>query len=181
MTQKIVYVKTLADIMDRQPTYLALGSFDGVHLGHQTILRKMVDAAQTDGVRSAVLTFFPHPKRVIQELPTRYYINTLEDRLALLSAQRVDMVIAHPFNDGVRNIRAADFVDQLRDSLDMRQIWGGNFAFGYRREGDRDFHVSLDQKKVLSYSWLNLWKVGMATWSAAVVSGTAWLSGILVM
>ena len=59
MTQKIVYVKTLADIMDRQPTYLALGSFDGVHRGHQTILRKMVDAAQIAGVRSAVLTFFP--------------------------------------------------------------------------------------------------------------------------
>jgi riboflavin kinase/FMN adenylyltransferase len=139
MTRKIVHVKTLADVTDRQPTYLALGSFDGVHRGHQAILRKMVGAAQIAGVRSAVLTFFPHPKRVIQELPARYYINTLEDRLALLSAQRVDMVIAHPFNDAVRNIQATDFVDQLRDSLDMCQIWGGNFAFGYRREGDRDF------------------------------------------
>ncbi len=168
MTQKIVYVKTLADIMDRQPTYLALGSFDGVHRGHQTILRKMVDAAQTDGVRSAVLTFFPHPKRVIQELPTRYYINTLEDRLALLSAQRVDMVIAHPFNDGVRNIRAADFVDQLCGSLDMRQIWGGNFAFGYRREGDRDFLRLLGPEKGFSVQLVE----SMESWDGSLVSSS---------
>ena len=168
MTQKIVYVKTLADIMDRQPTYLALGSFDGVHRGHQTILRKMVDAAQIAGVRSAVLTFFPHPKRVIQELPDRYYINTLEDRLALLSDQRVDMVIAHPFNDAVRNIRAADFVDQLRDSLDMRQIWGGNFAFGYRREGDRDFLRLLGPEKGFIVQLVE----SMESWDGNLVSSS---------
>jgi len=139
MNQYYLRIDTLADVADRRPTYLALGSFDGVHRGHQAVLRKMVAAARAAGVRSAVLTFFPHPKHVLQELEGRYYINSLEDRIALLSGQGVDLVVAHPFNEEVRNIRAADFVDQLRDALDMRQIWGGNFAFGYQREGDVSF------------------------------------------
>ena len=168
MTQKIVHVNSLADITDRQPTYLALGSFDGVHRGHQAILRKMVDAAQLSGVRSVVLTFFPHPKRVIKELPDRYYINTLEDRLALLAAQGVDVVIAHPFNDEVRAIRAADFVDQICDRLDMRQIWGGNFSFGYRREGDRDFLQLLGPEKGFAVQLVE----SMESWDGNLVSSS---------
>jgi len=139
MTQQIVRVNSLAEVSDRQPTYLALGSFDGVHLGHQAVLQQMIDQAQTAGVRSAVLTFFPHPKRVLSGDHGRYYINTLEDRVALLAGLGVDLVITHLFDERVRTTRAADFVDQLVSFLDIRQIWGGDFAFGYRREGDVAF------------------------------------------
>jgi riboflavin kinase/FMN adenylyltransferase len=139
MTQQIYHVDTLAEVGDRRPTYLALGSFDGVHLGHQAVLRQMVAEAKTDGVRSAVLTFFPHPKRVLSGDHSRFYINTIEDRLDLLAALGPDLVITHVFDNRVRMTRAADFVDQMVTHLDMRQIWGGNFAFGYRREGNIDF------------------------------------------
>jgi riboflavin kinase/FMN adenylyltransferase len=168
MTRKIIHVNTLAEIADRQPTYLALGSFDGVHRGHQTILRSMVDAAQDSGVRTVVITFFPHPKRVIQDLPGRYYINSLEERLALLSARNVDMVIAHPFNDQTRNIRAAAFVDQLRDWLDMRQIWGGNFAFGYNREGNQQFLKTVGPEKGFSVQLVE----SMESWDGQLVSSS---------
>jgi riboflavin kinase/FMN adenylyltransferase len=139
MTQQIFRVNSLAELSDRRPTYLALGSFDGVHLGHQAVLRQMVAEAKEEGARSAVLTFFPHPKRVLSGDHSRYYINTIEDRLELLLASGADMVIVHLFDNNVRMTRAADFVDQLVTNLDMRQIWGGNFAFGYRREGDIEF------------------------------------------
>lgn len=139
MTQQLLRVNTLAEIDDRRPTYLALGSFDGVHRGHQAVLRQMVDEARAAGARSAVLTFFPHPKRVISGDRGRFYINTIEDRVALLAALGIDLVITHLFDDSVRTIPAANFVDQMLSVLDMRQIWGGNFAFGYRREGDVDF------------------------------------------
>mgnify|MGYP001825748513 FL=1 len=168
MTRKIIHVNSLADIRERQPTYLALGSFDGVHRGHQTVLQAMVEAAQQSGARSAVLTFFPHPKRVIQDLPDRYYINSLEDRLALLADQGIDLVIAHPFNDQIRNIRAADFVDQLIDALDMRQIWGGNFAFGYRREGNKDFLMRVGQEKGFTLELVE----AMASWQGELVSSS---------
>ncbi|MFN2134472.1 MAG: riboflavin biosynthesis protein RibF [Candidatus Promineifilaceae bacterium] len=139
MTQQLLRVNTLADLSDRRPTYLALGSFDGVHIGHQAILRKMVAQARLDGVRSAVLTFFPHPRRLLSGEEGRFYINTLEDRAALLAETGVDWVIIHPFNDTVRSTRAGEFVDQLVTHLDMRQIWGGSFSFGYQREGNLEF------------------------------------------
>jgi len=150
MTQKIIRINTLADDIDLKPTYLALGSFDGVHRGHQTIIREMVEAAQKAAVRSAVLTFFPHPKRVLEGLLDRYYINTLPERERLLAGLGVDLVITHPFNEQVSHIRAGDFVSQLCAKLDMRQIWGGNFAFGYKREGNISFLRHLGSEKGFS-------------------------------
>lgn len=139
MTQSTVRVSHLHEVDHRQPTYVALGSFDGVHRGHQALLQAMVAKARMDGVRTAALTFFPHPRRVLQTLPPRFYITTLDDRVRLLAQEGVDVIITHPFDDEVRHIRAADFVDQLIEALDMRQLWGGNFALGYQREGDVAF------------------------------------------
>jgi len=150
MEQKITRVNLLTEISEKQPTYLALGSFDGVHLGHQEVLRTMVAAAKKDGARTAVLTFFPHPKRVLQNLTEAYYITTIEDRVQFLGEQGIDLVITHPFNDEVRQTRAADFVEQLIQYADMRQIWGGDFAFGYKREGDIPFLRKLGTKRGFS-------------------------------
>ncbi len=140
-------VQHLTEVPNRQPTYLAMGSFDGVHRGHQEVIRSMVKAARQQGVRAAVLTFFPHPKRIVQNLTGPYYITRLSDRVALLAELGVDLVITHPFNDEVRTTRAADFVQQMLDYLDMRQLWGGNFAFGYKREGDVPFLRKLGAQK----------------------------------
>jgi riboflavin kinase/FMN adenylyltransferase len=139
MTHSTLRVTHLHEVDHRQPTYLAIGSFDGVHRGHQALLGSMVAQARQDGVRTAALTFFPHPRRVLQTLPPRFYITTLDDRVRLLARQGIDIIITHPFDDEVRHIRAADFVDQLIGALDMRQLWGGNFALGYNREGDMTF------------------------------------------
>lgn len=147
MKQHSLHVDNLAAVPDRQPTYLALGSFDGVHLGHQAVLGQMVSAARADGVRAAVLTFFPHPAHFIRGAQGRYYLTTLADRAALLAAQGVDLVITHPFDEHLRLTRAADFVDQLIAALDMRQIWGGNITFGYQREGTMDFLRELGPAK----------------------------------
>jgi len=138
-THSFVRVTHLSEVDHKRPTYVAIGSFDGVHRGHQALLRSMVARARETGARTAALTFFPHPRRVMQTLPPRFYLTTLEDRVRLLADQGIDLIITHPFDDEVRQIRAADFVDQLLDALDMKQLWGGNFALGYRREGDVPF------------------------------------------
>lgn len=147
MTQSIIRVHNLAEVNDRQPTFVAIGSFDGVHRGHQLLLQNMVAAAREKGARTAVLTFFPHPKRVLQNLTGPYYLTTLEDRVALLAEQGIDLVITMPFDEEVRHTRAADFVDQMLRHLNMRQLWGGDFAFGYQREGDVPFLRRLGQEK----------------------------------
>ncbi len=136
MTQTTIRVNQLSDVTRRVPTFVAVGSFDGVHLGHQSVLQTMVSEAQNAGARTAVLTFFPHPQRVIQQMTEPYYLGTLNERVALLTSLGIDLIITHPFNDEVRKMRAVTFVGELCHYLEMRQLWGGNFALGYQREGD---------------------------------------------
>lgn len=147
MTRSFIRVEHLSEINERQPTFVAVGSFDGVHRGHQAVLQKMVAAAQKAKARTAVLTFFPHPKRVIQQLNDPYYLGTLDERVSLLANLGIDLVITHPFNETVRKTRATTFVEQLCHYLDMRQLWGGNFALGYQREGDIPFLRRLGAEK----------------------------------
>ncbi|HEX6384370.1 MAG TPA: bifunctional riboflavin kinase/FAD synthetase [Anaerolineae bacterium] len=168
MSQSFIRVNDLTEVPSREPTFLAIGSFDGVHRGHQAVLKSLVAAAGAHGARAAALTFFPHPKRVIQNVQGPYYITTLPDRVQLLAEQGLDLVITHPFNEKVRYTRAADFVDQLCRYLDMRQLWGGNFALGYQREGNVAFLSRLGQEKGYTVKVVE----AMATWSGEVVSSS---------
>lgn len=163
-----IQVTDLTQISDRRPTFVAIGSFDGVHLGHQAVLQNMVQAARQQGARTAVLTFFPHPKRVIQGTQDPYYICTLPDRVVLLAEQGIDVVITHPFNEQVRHTRAADFIGQLCQFLDMRQLWGGNFALGYQREGDIPFLRRLGEEKGYTVEVVDT----MVIWGGDLVSSS---------
>lgn len=155
MSNNFIRVNTLTEIDEQHPTFVAIGSFDGVHLGHQAVLQSMVAAAKEAGVRTAVLTFFPHPKRVLFNLTDPYYLCTLDDRVQWIANTGIDIVISHPFNDEVRTTRAADFVEQLCQHLQMRQLWGGNFALGYKREGDVPFLRALGEEKGYTVELVN--------------------------
>jgi riboflavin kinase / FMN adenylyltransferase len=166
MNHSYVRITHLTEVDHKQPTYVAIGSFDGVHQGHQALLQAMVRQARAAGVRTAALTFFPHPRRVMQTLPPRFYIYTLEDRVRLLAGQGIDLIITHPFDDEVRRIRAADFVDQLIEALDMKQLWGGNFALGFQREGDVPFLRRQGEMKGFTVETLDK----LVLWGGDVVS-----------
>lgn len=168
MTHSTIRVENLADVKERQPTFVAIGTFDGVHRGHQAVLKSMVAAARKAQTRTAVVTFFPHPKRVIQQLTDPYYLGTLDERVAQLAIQGIDLVIAHPFNETVRQTRATTFVDQLCHYLDMRQLWGGNFALGYQREGDVPFLQQLGREKGYTVEQVE----AMVTWNGERVSSS---------
>lgn len=132
-------VDSLDAIEERRPTFLAIGVFDGVHLGHQRLLSEMVAAARAAGARPAVLTFFPHPLVVIRNLRGRIYLTTLAHRVTLLSRLGIELVVVHPFNEEVRTTRAATFVDRLCAAMELRELWGGSFSLGYQREGTADY------------------------------------------
>ncbi len=168
MGYSYVQVNKLEEIQERVPTFLAVGSFDGVHLGHQKLLQTMVKAARAANARTAVLTFFPHPKRVILNLQDSYYISTLADRIQFIAEQGIDLIITHPFDDDVRQMRAAHFMDLLCRYADLRQLWGGNFALGYKREGDISFLQQLGQEKGYSVQLIN----GMVQWDGNLVSSS---------
>ncbi len=134
------HVYDLADAKPDRRTIVAVGMFDGVHKGHQFLVRQLVEKAQRLDCIPAVLTFFPHPDVVLGRASERYYLTTPEQRASLLGELGVDIVVTHPFNDAVRQIRAADFVDRLITHLNLGELWvGPDFALGYKREGNVEF------------------------------------------
>ena len=163
-----VHANQLFDIKEKSPTYVAIGSFDGVHLGHQQVLRSMVASAAENGAKSAVLTFFPHPKRVLQGLQGRYYLSTVTERVQQLAELGVDLIITQPFNEQVQHTRAADYVDQLCHHLNMKQLWGGNFSLGYKREGDVAMLRRLGQEKGYTVQLAD----AMVSWRGELVSSS---------
>ncbi len=134
------HIYNLADVQLQQSSIVTIGVFDGVHKGHQHLIQKLVDEARATKRLSVVLTFFPHPDVVLRGLKGRYYLTTAEQKAEALMKLGVDYVVTQPFNEAVRQIRAADFVDQLVDCLHMKALWvGSDFAMGYKREGNVPF------------------------------------------
>lgn len=131
-----------------RPSQVTIGMFDGVHLGHQDVIRKLVLDARQAHRLAVVLTFFPHPDVVIRGLTGPYYLTPPEQKASLLLDLGVDYVITHTFDDTVRQMRAADFVDQLRTHLNMAGLMvGSDFALGYKREGNVEFLRAQSQQK----------------------------------
>lgn len=134
------HVDRLADARPQHPSLVAVGMFDGVHRGHGYLLRRLVETAHDRQMTPVVLTFFPHPDVVMGRASGRYYLTTPERRAILLGNLGIEWVITHPFNDEVRHIRAAQFVDELVRYLRLGELWvGTDFALGYKREGNVEF------------------------------------------
>ncbi|HML22840.1 MAG TPA: bifunctional riboflavin kinase/FAD synthetase [Aggregatilinea sp.] len=134
------HVYTLSAARLGGPGIVAIGMFDGVHMGHQHLLTQLAHTARVKNSIPTVLTFFPHPDMVMGRVSGRYYLTTPEERAARLGDLGVEWVITHPFDAQVRQIRAADFVDELVRHLNLDELWvGADFAMGYQREGNVAF------------------------------------------
>lgn len=116
---------------------VTIGVFDGVHLGHQQLIQRLVDSARASRRKAIVLTFYPHPDKVLDKVETRFYLTPPDKRAELLLDLGVDLVITHPFDDETRHLPAADFIELLVDYLRVKEVWvGADFALGFQREGD---------------------------------------------
>ena len=118
-------------------SWLSVGSFDGVHRGHQEIIRRLVDGAHQESVPSVVLTFSPHPAVVLGRRSEPFLLTSPEERANLLGEMGVDFVITHPFNREVASKSAHDFMERLCGHLGVRTLCvGHDFALGRQREGN---------------------------------------------
>lgn len=134
------HVYSLEEAQLDGPSVVTIGMFDGVHRGHQALVKRLVQAAHESGRHAVVLTFFPHPDVVLRSIQGRYYLTSPEERARLLLELGVDRVITHTFDDSVREMRAADFVDRMLLHLKLNELWvGADFALGYKREGNVDY------------------------------------------
>jgi riboflavin kinase/FMN adenylyltransferase len=118
-------------------TWLTIGSFDGVHLGHQALAHHVISKAQESSVPSVVLTFHPHPASVLRNRSGQYYLTTPEERANLLGDLGVDYVVTQTFDEHVARTPAFDFLQFLYKHLQMKGLCvGDDFALGRDREGD---------------------------------------------
>ena len=118
---------------------LALGTFDGVHRGHQALLGTAVRRAAQRGEPSAAVTFDPHPLQVIAPPPEPFLLTTLDERLELLAALGLSAAYVIHFDETFRRLSAEDWVDLLHARVGMAEVvCGANYTFGRDRSGNVD-------------------------------------------
>ncbi|MFQ5722149.1 MAG: bifunctional riboflavin kinase/FAD synthetase [Candidatus Aminicenantales bacterium] len=118
-------------------TALAIGNFDGVHLGHQKILERVVKEASQQKLMSAVLTFFPHPDNFLGKDRLKL-IQTLDQRLAEIAKHGLELAVVASFNKKLAGLSGQEFVSKILVNLMRAKVVavGQNFHFGRNRQGD---------------------------------------------
>ncbi|MDG2357605.1 MAG: bifunctional riboflavin kinase/FAD synthetase [Polaribacter sp.] len=131
-------IQNIANFSTSEKTYVTIGTFDGVHFGHQKIIEKLVLEAKNANKKSVLLTFFPHPRMVLQKDNSLELINTIEERANLLEKTGLDYLIIHPFSIAFSRMSALAFVrDILVNQLHISKlIIGYDHHFGKNREGN---------------------------------------------
>lgn len=117
---------------------VAIGNFDGVHLGHLRIVRRLLERAREVEGPAIVFTFDPHPVRLLRPDECPPPLTWTNRKAELLAAEGVDLIVAYPTDEALLQLSARDFFDQIvRQSLDAKaMVEGPNFYFGHNREGD---------------------------------------------
>lgn len=134
-TSYMTHYSSLTDV-SLPSSWLTIGVFDGVHLGHQEIIRNLTAGAHANGVPAVVLTFAPHPALVLAGVQIKY-LTTPEERASLLTDLGVDVVITHPFDKDVANLSPEEFMGQIKHRLGLQKLLVGyDFALGRNRAGD---------------------------------------------
>lgn len=131
-------VHNTSEFTSNEQTFVTIGTFDGVHYGHQKIIEKLVAEAKKADKKSVLLTFFPHPRMVLQKDASLELLNTIEERAYLLEKTGLDYLIIHPFSREFSRTSALEFVrDILVNQLNISKlIIGYDHHFGKNREGN---------------------------------------------
>src|SRR5882724_8733303 len=105
--------RSLAEVADFGPSAVTIGNFDGVHYGHRQILRRVVELARARGWKPAVLTFDPHPTRVVAPDRTPPLLTSPEERAALMAEECIEQVLILPFTRDTAQLSPEEFARQL--------------------------------------------------------------------
>lgn len=131
-------VKNIEAFEVKKPTIVTIGTFDGVHIGHQKIIKRLIENGKNQGLQSIILTFFPHPRMVLQKDSNIKLINTINERSDILTTLGLDLLIIKRFTQEFSRLSAEDFVKQiLVDKLNVKKvIIGYDHRFGRNRNAD---------------------------------------------
>jgi riboflavin kinase/FMN adenylyltransferase len=138
------------DRHDIKHAWVAVGTFDGVHRGHQTLIQQLVTQAHAEHSPAVVVTFHPHPAVYFGRASLGHNLTEPGEREALLKELGVDEVFTLPFDAQLANLTALNFMQMLKDQLDVSHLLiGFNFALGRDRAGDLDTLQQLG--KIIGY------------------------------
>lgn len=131
---------TIQDYHPTKKTIVTIGTFDGVHIGHKKIIEKLVQNTSGATFQSLLLTFFPHPRLVLQEKSAIKLLNTIEEKIQLLKKTGLDVLIIHPFDKKFSSLTAEEFVKKiLVEQFNIQKIIiGYDHRFGVNRSANID-------------------------------------------
>ena len=140
--------KGLKNAVSSHPSILTLGTFDGIHQGHRTIISKLTSESKKNKLRSIILTFFPHPRNIVSSEKIKS-ISTIDEKIQIFSELDLDELIIQNFNKSFSEMGAEEFIKLLVNNLNLKKIIVGyNHRFGKNRSADinvlRDFSIKYD-------------------------------------
>jgi riboflavin kinase/FMN adenylyltransferase len=134
----LITVQSIKEYDKEHATVITIGTFDGVHIGHRKILERLIKAASISKLKSTVITFFPHPRMILQKDADIKLINTIEEKIKILENLGLDYLIIHPFTSDFSRLSATEFVrDLLVNELHAKKIIiGYDHRFGRNRNAN---------------------------------------------
>lgn len=129
---------------------LTIGTFDGVHIGHNKILTKLVEESKKNNLSSLIMTFFPHPRMVLQKSQEIKMINTIDEKIHLFEKTGVDNLIIQPFDENFSKIRAKEFVEEIL----VKKLKIKHIIIGYDHRFGKDREASVDDLKKFGLNYM---------------------------
>ncbi|MCU9612060.1 riboflavin biosynthesis protein RibF [Caldibacillus lycopersici] len=146
---EVLTLKNTTDILNEnlEPIALAIGYFDGVHIGHQKVILTAKEIAKQNGWKSAVMTFDPSPKAVLGKNPEEVkYITLLEDKTKLIAALGIDYLFVVPFTKEFAGLMPQSFINDYIIQLNVRHLVAG-FDFSYGKFGSGNMETIKEHSK----------------------------------
>jgi len=152
-----------SNFLDYRDSAITVGSFDGIHLGHQQILQRLIDGAKGQRLRSVVATFEPHPRLVLADSREPIHLlTTTEEKIQLLRNWSIDLLCILQFDRTASELSPLDFVQiVLKGRMGLKRIViGYNHAFGKNRGGDRESLITFSRELDFQVDVLNPVEIG---------------------
>lgn len=139
---------SISEFNSTKKTIVTIGTFDGVHIGHQKIIEKLIQGSKNSNCESLILTFFPHPRMILHEASSIKLLNTINEKSGFLKKMGLDNLVIHPFDIKFSNLSAEEFVKTiLVDSFNIQKIIiGYDHRFGKNRAANIDDLIAFGDK-----------------------------------
>lgn len=154
----------------KEKTYIALGSFDGLHLGHMSLVNKVIELSKANDAKSMVFTFKFHPRMVINKSTAPKILMNNENKLEVLKNVGLDIINIRSFNSNFMKISPEEFIIKLIDSYNVKGlVVGFNYRFGYKNIGDVELLKKLSIKYKFSLNVIEPVKYKGETISSSII------------